>query len=66
MDSALVYLHHANETGESNAVILEHLGDAYLKAGNIRKALEFWSRAHALDKSNEIVLRKLEQYRLTE
>lgn len=66
VDSALVYLHLANETGESNAVILEHLGDAYLKKGNIRKALEFWNLAHALDKSNEIVLQKLEQYRLKE
>lgn len=34
---------------ESNAVILEHLGDTYAKLQNLVKALEFWNRAKIIN-----------------
>ena len=35
--------------GESNAVILEHLGDTYAQLNNIIKALECWEKAKAIN-----------------
>ena len=34
---------------ESNAVILEHLGDTYARLQNLVKALEFWNRAKTIN-----------------
>lgn len=38
-----------NNGAESNAVILEHLGDTYAKLQNIAKALEFWNKAKTIN-----------------
>lgn len=38
-----------NNGGESNAVILEHLGDTYSKLNNLIKALELWNKAKAIN-----------------
>jgi len=35
--------------GESNAVILEHLGDTHAKLQNMTKALELWNKAKAIN-----------------
>jgi Tfp pilus assembly protein PilF len=35
--------------GESNAVILEHLGDSYAKLKDLIKAVEFWNRAKTIN-----------------
>jgi len=57
---ALSYFQMSVENGGENSVILEHLGDAYLKLGNIEKAQEIYKKAVKLDSTNHGLKEKLE------
>jgi tetratricopeptide (TPR) repeat protein len=47
-DEALEWLHKAeHHGGENNGTILEHIGDAYFRNGNVELALEYWKKAKA-------------------
>lgn len=48
-EEAIVYLEKSCATGNASAVVFEHLGDAYRKAGNIEKAKESYRKALELD-----------------
>lgn len=54
--------------GGSNAVILEHLGDAHAKLNNISKALEFWNKAKENEKedASEFLDKKIADKKLYE
>ena len=53
---------------ESNAVILEHLGDTHAKLKNITKALEFWNRAKTINdgSTSEFLDQKIAEKKLYE
>ncbi len=46
-----------------DAVLRDHLGDAYLLRGDIKRAIAEWERATILDPKNEEIKQKLEKYR---
>ena len=46
---------------EADAVVFEHLGDAYAASGDAAKALEAWKKALALDASNKPLAAKIEK-----
>ena len=50
---ALEWLHKAEaHGGENNGTILEHIGDAYFRSGNVDKAMEYWKKAK--ESGNEV------------
>tara|TARA_B100000809_G_scaffold266826_1_gene331959 strand:- start:3832 stop:5541 length:1710 start_codon:yes stop_codon:yes gene_type:complete len=53
---------------ESNAVILEHLGDTHAKLKNITQALEFWNRAKTINdgSTSEFLDQKIAEKKLYE
>lgn len=46
-----------------DAILREHLGDAYLAAGEVDKAVREWEKAHRLDPDIEGVAEKIAQHR---
>ena len=58
---ALKHLQSSIENGGDNSVILEHLGDVYLKMGNIKKAQDIFNKSVILNPGNEKLKAKLEQ-----
>lgn len=52
--------------GNSNAVILEHLGDVNAKLGNIDKALELWNKAKLAGETSELIDKKIADKKLYE
>jgi len=65
IDKAITELKKAIELlsgdGEDDAIIREHLGDAYYKKGEFLKAKEQWEFSASLDGEREEVKRKLEE-----
>ena len=57
---ALEHLQNSIENGGDNSVILEHLGDVYLKMENIKKAQDIFNKAVTLNPTNEKLKAKLE------
>ena len=57
---AKIYIDQAvmNDT-DSSAVIIEHAGDIYFKAGDTDGALRLWRRAAAKDPDNALLKRKI-------
>ena len=55
----------ANELKQNpdNAVVIEHLGDVYLKLGEIEDARSQWKRALDMDEDNERLKTKIENIR---
>lgn len=49
-----------------DALLREHLGDAYLLKGDVDRAIAEWERAHRLDPKLESVQEKLEEYKTEE
>ena len=45
--------------GETNAVVLEHLGDVLYMQGKKSEAVEYWKKALDLDSSNESLINKV-------
>lgn len=63
-ESAIEYIRQAIFAMETDdAVLRNHLGDAYLLQGNIQKAIGEWERAIRLDPKIEGVREKLERHR---
>jgi Flp pilus assembly protein TadD len=46
---------------ESDPTVLDHLGDACEKLGRMDEALTHWKAALALDKTNEVIRKKIEK-----
>jgi tetratricopeptide (TPR) repeat protein len=57
-DSALKKLKQAmralDASGDTDPVVMDHIGDAYQKLGKMQKALIYWKKAVALKKDEEI------------
>ena len=53
------YLNKANHNVPGDPVVLEHLGDAYHKAGKTGRAVELWKRALEADRENQILREKI-------
>lgn len=61
---AVEYIDRAIRTMESDdAVLRDHLGDAYLLNGRLEEALANWTRAHRLDPKIKGIEAKIEKYR---
>ena len=60
-DQALVDLLRATQSmSHDDAVVLEHLGDTYLKLSRVPQALEAWQKAKNLDAKNKNLAEKIE------
>ena len=53
-------LNAAQALKAEDATVFEHLGDTYAKLNQMPKALEFWQKALALDKTNKKLAEKIE------
>ena len=53
MKKAKSYLEASVKIADDNAVVLEHLGDLFMKANQPLDAKEFYKRALELDSDNE-------------
>jgi tetratricopeptide (TPR) repeat protein len=62
-DLALVHIKKSVETRDDSAVVIEHLGDVYLKLGDMEEAKNQWKRALEIDKENERLKQKIENTR---
>jgi tetratricopeptide (TPR) repeat protein len=60
MDLAIKYLKEATDALPADATIAEHLGDAYVKAGMIREAIEIYTKALKLNPGNTDLSKKIE------
>jgi len=58
---AVKVLEEAYHIQPSDKYIVEHLGDAHAKNGNISSALEFWKRAQDLGSENKMLKKKIEK-----
>jgi tetratricopeptide (TPR) repeat protein len=56
---ALVYFLNAQELEPTDPFIVEHLGDAYFKTGNVDKAVSFWLEAKVLGSNNLVLDKKI-------
>jgi tetratricopeptide (TPR) repeat protein len=65
---ALEWLHKAEQHGgEFNGTILEHLGDAYFRSGNLDKAMEYWKKAKATgDETSDKIDLKIQRKQIIE
>jgi len=60
-DQALADLLRATQSmSHDDAVVLEHLGDTYLKLSRVPQALEAWQKAKNLDAKNKNLAEKIE------
>lgn len=48
------------EDKRDDAVVLDHIGDAYAKLGKSAEALKYWQKSYALDQENKKVAEKIE------
>ncbi len=62
-DLALIHIKKSVENRENSAVVIEHLGDVYLKMGDLKEAKSQWKRALEIDKNNERLKQKIENTR---
>ena len=62
-DLALIHIKKSVEDRQNSAVVIEHLGDVYLKLGDLEEAKSQWKRALEIDKDNERLKRKIENTR---
>lgn len=62
-DLALIHITQSVEKREESAVVIEHLGDVYLKMGDNKEAETQWKRALDLDQENERLKQKIENNR---
>jgi cytochrome c-type biogenesis protein CcmH/NrfG len=49
--------------GKEDAVIYDHLGEAYLKTGDAPSALSAWEKSLELDPANDTVRQKIQRAR---
>jgi tetratricopeptide (TPR) repeat protein len=62
-DLALIHIKKSVDNRRDSAVVIEHLGDVYLKLGDLKEAKSQWKRALEIDKDNERLKRKIENTR---
>jgi tetratricopeptide (TPR) repeat protein len=62
-DLALIHIKKSVDNRQNSAVVIEHLGDVYLKLGDFKEAKSQWKRALEIDKDNERLKRKIENTR---
>ncbi len=60
---ALMHIKKSVEERQESAVVIEHLGDVFLKLGDLKEAKNQWERALEFDKDNERLKRKIENTR---
>ncbi|MGH8163990.1 MAG: tetratricopeptide repeat protein, partial [Rhodanobacteraceae bacterium] len=56
-------LNAAQALKEDDPTVFTHIGDTYEKLNQIPKALEYWQKALALDKSDKKLAEKIEHYK---
>ena len=67
IDKAVRLLTEAGEAdSQDNANIIEHAGDIYFKAGDVKGALQFWQRALKNGVESKTIKRKIQQRRYFE
>ena len=65
-DQALANLLRAAKNMERNdPIVLEHIGDTYLKLNRVPEALESWQKALALDPKNKGLIEKIDSTKTT-
>jgi len=62
-DLALIHIKKSVENRENSAIVIEHLGDVYLKLGDLEEAKNQWKRALEIDTENERLKLKIENTR---
>jgi tetratricopeptide (TPR) repeat protein len=62
-DLALVHIKKSVENRQDSAVVIEHLGDVYLKLGDLKEAKSQWKRALEIDQGNIRLKQKIENTR---
>jgi tetratricopeptide (TPR) repeat protein len=60
---ALLHIKKSVEDRQDSAVVIEHLGDVFLKLGDLKEAKSQWKRALEIDKDNERLKQKIENTR---
>ncbi len=62
-EDALTYFEKAlhTEEGKTNEVIIEHIGDVYIKLGNIEKAISSWQKALQLGGNGDSLNKKISE-----
>ena len=60
-DKARDYLEKSLKINEDNPVILEHMGDIYLKLDSSDQALLLYEKAHSKDINNKTIQDKINQ-----
>jgi tetratricopeptide (TPR) repeat protein len=58
---ALKFFEDAYRLQPSDVIIVEHLGDAWIKNGNAEKAIDYWKRAKELGAVNKNLPKKIEK-----
>jgi tetratricopeptide (TPR) repeat protein len=58
-EKALQLFLNAAVLDPTNALIAEHVGDAYLKVGDDEKAVSYWKQAKALGSTNLVLDKKI-------
>jgi len=58
---ALKFFEDAYHFQPSDVIIVEHLGDAWIKNGNVEKAVDYWKRAKELGAANKNLPKKIEK-----
>lgn len=58
---ALEQFQLAHETLGEDAVVIEHIGDAYIKMGNTQEALKWWNTAKEKNSKNKMLDRKIQE-----
>jgi Flp pilus assembly protein TadD len=56
---AALYIEKSVATGKASAVVVDHLGDVYMKLGKKDRALEMWKKALEMDSKNEAIKEKI-------
>lgn len=58
---AMIFYQKAYKLKPSDKIVVEHMGDGYIKEGNKIKAVEFWLKAKELGSTNKNLDKKIEK-----
>jgi len=59
IEQAINYINNSVEIENSNAIVLEHLGDVFLASGKSTEAREYYRKAFEINPGNELLKTKV-------